>query len=78
MPIYDVKCRDCSKVSEVFVRGSEQTVRCPDCGSLELERLISSSYLIKTNSQTPGATCCGRSERCDSPPCSTGDSCHRH
>ena len=78
MPIYDFKCLDCGKVSEVFVRGSEQVPRCPDCGSTSLERLIPSSYMVRVSSQTPGNTCCGRTERCDVPSCSTGDTCRRH
>jgi putative FmdB family regulatory protein len=78
MPIYDFKCHQCGSVTEVFVRGADQAVNCPDCGSSNLERLISSSYVVKTDSQPPSTTCCGRAERCEVPPCSTGDSCRRH
>ncbi|MFC1893420.1 zinc ribbon domain-containing protein [Chloroflexota bacterium] len=78
MPIYDFKCRGCGKVSEVFVRGAEQVPHCPDCGSMNLERLMSSSYMFRTSSQAPGTTCCGRTEVCDTTPCSTGDTCRRH
>ncbi|TET58328.1 MAG: zinc ribbon domain-containing protein [Dehalococcoidia bacterium] len=78
MPIHDFRCLECGKVSEVLVRGTEQTLRCPDCGSANLERLISSSYVVKTGSQAPGTTCCGQTERCNAPPCSTGDTCRRH
>jgi len=78
MPIYDFRCLDCGKVSEIFIQSREQTLRCPDCGSANMERLMSSSYLVRTNSQAPGTTCCGRTERCDAPPCSTGDTCWRH
>ena len=78
MPIYDFRCLDCSKVSEVFIRGSEQVPHCPDCGSENLEKLISSSYMVKAGSQAPGTTCCGRTERCDTSPCATGDTCQRH
>jgi len=77
MPIHDFKCLECSKVSEVFVRDSEQAPCCPDCGSANLERLISSSYMVKTSSQAPGTTCCGQTERCDAPPCSAGNTCRR-
>ncbi|HEY33092.1 MAG TPA: zinc ribbon domain-containing protein [Dehalococcoidia bacterium] len=78
MPIYEFKCLDCSQVSEVFVRSSEQALRCPDCGSGNLEKLVSASYMIKSGSQAAGTTCCGRNERCDAPPCSTGDTCRRY
>jgi len=78
VPIYDFRCRECGKVSELFLRGADnQVVCCPDCGSEKLERLISASYMIKTSASAPGTTCCGRTERCETPPCSTGDVCHR-
>jgi len=77
MPIYEFRCLECGQVSEVFIRGNEQTSRCPDCGSVNLEKLMSSSYMVTTGSQAPGTTCCGRTERCDAPPCSTGDTCRR-
>jgi putative FmdB family regulatory protein len=78
MPIYDFKCLECGKVSEVFIRSSEQASRCPDCGTDKLEKQLSSSYMIKSGSQAPGTTCCGRAERCDASPCSAGDTCQRH
>jgi len=78
MPIYDFRCRDCGRVSEVFLRDSSQTARCPGCGSDNMERLISAAYMIKTETRAPGTTCCGRNERCDTPPCSTNEGCRRH
>ncbi len=78
MPIYDYKCGECGKVSEVFQRGlGGEPVKCPSCGSENLERIFSASYLIRTESATPGTTCCGRTERCEVPPCSEGDGCQR-
>lgn len=78
MPIYDYKCQECGKVSEILFRGtSDQAVHCPDCGSSSMERLISSSYVVKVGSQESGKTCCGRNERCETPPCSTGGACRR-
>jgi len=78
MPIYDYKCRECGRVSEIFLRSPDsEDIKCPDCGSNNLERLISASYMIKMNAPMPGTTCCGRAERCETPPCSTGDVCRR-
>ncbi len=78
MPIYDFECRECGKVSEIFFRHSGQAANCPDCGSENMERLISASYMVKTDVAASGTTCCGRTERCETPPCSTGGHCHRH
>jgi putative FmdB family regulatory protein len=77
MPIYDYSCRECGKVSEILVRTSEGEVRCPHCGSGDMGRLVSASYSIKMESADPGTTCCGRTERCETPPCSSGDVCRR-
>ena len=78
MPIYDFRCRDCGKVSELFVRGADsQAARCTGCGSENMEKLISSSYMIKMDAPQSGTTCCGRAERCETPPCSTGEKCER-
>jgi putative FmdB family regulatory protein len=77
MPIYDFKCRDCGRTSEVLLRTTGKMVFCPSCGSENMERLISASYMVKTDLSAPGTTCCGREERCATPPCSTRGTCHR-
>jgi putative FmdB family regulatory protein len=77
MPIYDYSCRECGEVSEVLVRALEGNARCPHCGSENIEKLVSASFSIKMSTAEPGATCCGREERCEKPPCSTGDTCGR-
>ena len=77
MPIYDYRCRECGSASELFLRSSNAEARCPHCGSENLERLISASYTIKMDAAAPGTTCCGRTERCETPPCSTEDVCRR-
>ena len=78
MPIYDFKCQECGTISEILLRSSDQAARCPDCGGENMERLISASYMVKTDVAGPGTTCCGRTERCETPPCSTGKVCQRH
>ncbi|HIE17091.1 MAG TPA: zinc ribbon domain-containing protein [Dehalococcoidia bacterium] len=77
MPIYDFKCRQCGEVSEILLRDSGQTARCSNCGSEDVEKLFTTSYLITTEPKMSGTTCCGRAERCDTPPCSTGGVCRR-
>ena len=77
MPIYDFKCQQCGGVTEIFVRSADHAVSCPHCGGNTMERLMSSSYMIRTDVPASGTTCCGKTERCETPPCSTGDICRR-
>ena len=79
MPIYEYRCQRCGQVSEFLVKTmfGDENRNCPHCGSGELEKLLSVPSLIKENTALPGHTCCGRTERCEMPPCSTGDLCRR-
>jgi putative FmdB family regulatory protein len=78
MPIYEYKCESCGHVSEVLVQGffSPGEPECPECGQ-KMQKLITSPSLLK-NTGNSGKTCCGREERCDKPPCSSGERCHRN
>lgn len=77
MPIYEYRCDRCGRTFEKLVRG-RGTVTCPDCGSVSLEKLLSTPALLSGRTARPtGQTCCGREERCDAPPCSTDDACWR-
>ena len=78
MPIYEYKCQECGEVSEILLRSTDsQAARCPNCGSHNLDRLLSVPSLLKGRAAASGTTCCGRAERCEAPPCSTGDICRR-
>ena len=79
MPIYEYRCQTCGTISELFVHGADtkQIVKCPCCESTYLEKLLSVPNLMKEKTSTPGHTCCGRAERCNAPPCSSGNGCHR-
>lgn len=82
MPIYEYKCRDCGKISELLVgvgQGSPE-IKCAFCSSINLEKIISKSFISKNVSiigSQGGGTCCGRTERCDKPPCSDNGTCSR-
>lgn len=79
MPIYEYKCQDCGGISEILtgVTGTNTAIVCKNCGSKNLTKLISVSF-ISSNTRPKGLTCCGREERCDTPPCSTGNgTCRR-
>jgi len=78
MPIYEYRCLECGRISEIFIRSLDsQNIQCPVCGSRRLDRLLSASYALRIDTPRPGATCCGRTERCETPPCSLDDSCRR-
>jgi putative FmdB family regulatory protein len=48
VPIYEFECRGCGHRFEELVRSSGGTeledVPCPECGSTDVERLLSTSY----------------------------------
>ena len=78
MPIYDYRCQECGKVSELLVRSlDDSSITCPECGSTNLTRLVAASAMVVMGPGAQGTTCCGRAERCEAPPCSTGDVCRR-
>jgi putative FmdB family regulatory protein len=79
MPVYDYTCQTCHKGFELFLRSYQiSEVSCPHCGSQAVEKKISApGVLVKTSSSRTETTCCGRDERCDTPPCSQGEVCHK-
>jgi putative FmdB family regulatory protein len=77
MPIYEYRCRTCNATFEVLVRGNN-AVTCPHCGGSSLDKLLSAPVMLSGQTARPaGRTCCGREERCDTPPCSEGGECRR-
>ena len=78
MPIFEYRCQECGRISEIFVnKADDGHIICSYCGSEKVERLISASHMLQTGTGVSGRTCCGRGERCAAPPCSTGDTCSR-
>jgi putative FmdB family regulatory protein len=80
MPIYEYKCKECGKVTEVFVRSLHQEIdlSCSQCNSKNLQKIFSTPAVIKAgNSAAKGLTCCGETERCETPPCSDGEACRK-
>jgi putative FmdB family regulatory protein len=79
MPIYEYRCHQCGATTEFLVgMGSKnQSLSCKQCGSPKLEKMISVSNSSKGEKRQSGHTCCGKEERCSTPPCSTGGSCRR-
>lgn len=82
MPIFEYKCRDCGKISEFLVGVSKDAaeIRCKFCKSTDLEKIFSKMNVSVGGhiiADQGGRTCCGRTERCEKPPCSDGGSCVR-
>ncbi|MGB2698380.1 MAG: zinc ribbon domain-containing protein [Candidatus Zixiibacteriota bacterium] len=80
MPIYEYKCIECGKTTEFFQKNLKQKnpITCPFCGSTKMEKLLSSPGAIRMGSATSkGSTCCGKTERCNTPPCSSDGECTR-
>jgi len=81
MPIYEYQCKDCGNVSEFLTgpgKNEDDAIFCRNCGSLNLERILSpSSFLNSATARVQGRTCCGREERCGKPPCSADGGCRR-
>lgn len=79
MPIHEYRCTTCGHVTEIFHKKlePEEDVVCPHCGSSELEKLISTPARVIMGDSSRGTTCCGRTERCDAPPCETDGLCKR-
>lgn len=79
MPIFEYRCNDCGKTSE-FLTGAHGSVviACKHCGSRAMEKIMSVAAMgSPARGKMPGRTCCGRAERCDKPPCTSGGAC-RH
>jgi len=82
MPIYEYKCKDCGKVSEFLVGVTKDAleIKCSFCNSKNLDKIFSQSF-VSTGGRIIGSqggkTCCGRAERCDTPPCSNDGVCKR-
>jgi len=61
-----------------MVGNEDVTVRCGKCGSQDMERIMSpAAFVLNSPGRNLGKTCCGREERCETPPCSAGGSCRR-
>jgi len=80
MPIYEYKCAQCGALFERLARIDEAAIQeCPECGGSGRKLLsVPAGITIKDNlSLSSGrrdncaqsSPCCGRAERCQTPPC---------
>ncbi|MDY6971481.1 MAG: zinc ribbon domain-containing protein [Thermodesulfobacteriota bacterium] len=79
MPIYEYRCTACGATSEYLIgMGKDEAISCKGCGSTKMERILSfASFMGGIPERVPGRTCCGREERCETPPCSDKGTCRR-
>jgi putative FmdB family regulatory protein len=66
MPLYEYLCTDCGSLSEILVSGSSEKVRCRNCGSGNVKKMLSAPAAFAAGSREripgPGDTaCCGSS-----------------
>jgi len=82
MPIYEYRCASCGETSS-FLEGvgkGKLELKCKYCGSNELQKVFSTISVLKSGrngNKQGGLTCCGRTERCENPPCNDEGSCKR-
>lgn len=79
MPLFEYLCEDCGKTFEILVRSSEDHPECGDCGSKNLNKLLSahSSMSGPAKNSMPGlgdTACCGSSPG-EAPGCAGPGSC---
>ncbi len=80
MPIFEFKCADCSSVFEELILGGrkQNEVKCPDCGSGNIKKLISAPFLPSSvgkpaNDDIAAGPCCGSSP--EEKGCTPGSCC---
>lgn len=66
MPIFEYKCLKCNTNMDIIVSSNSSELKCINCGSTELKKLISahSSLSGSNNNSMPGpndTACCGSS-----------------
>jgi len=73
MPIYEFKCLDCEKYIELLIMNSDEEIelKCPDCNSQELERVLSTtSYSMGSGK---GQKVSAQTKTCSAGSCTTWD-----
>jgi putative FmdB family regulatory protein len=60
MPLYEYSCEDCGTTFEQLVsaRNRDNGVECPECGSKDVERLLSAFAIGKSGTGSSTAASC--------------------
>ena len=76
MPIYNYVCQDCGRqVEAIVMRGDAEPTQCEACQGKLARLLAAPADYRQLRTRPPGKTCCGRDERCATPPCSGDSGC---
>lgn len=73
MPIYEFKCLKCEKFIELLIMNPDEEIelKCPDCNSQELERVLSTtSYSMGSGK---GQKVSAQTKTCSAGSCTTWD-----
>lgn len=70
MPLFEYRCRACDRPFEVLVTTrTTDGVRCPECASAAVERLIGLPAAGKVAEAGPATNCRGDGPPCGAPRC---------
>ena len=77
MPLYEYRCEPCDRIFETLIRSSGDEPHCPDCGSIDVNKLLSVPAAAQTANGRDGALPMGRpadpsSFGCGRPQCGSG------
>jgi len=77
MPLHEFRCEACGHGFELLVRSEEElrSAQCTACGGAKLARQFSTFAVQGGSDQSSPATCCGRPEPCEAPPCAEAGTC---
>ncbi len=54
MALFEYKCNDCRKISEILVFTNDETPECTHCGSTNLEKLLSTFAVSMSHNSSSG------------------------
>ncbi|MBN1336694.1 MAG: zinc ribbon domain-containing protein [Deltaproteobacteria bacterium] len=78
MPLYEYRCTACATVFEHLQGPEEPDPSTSPCCGAPVERLLSAAAPHRNlPPRASGRTCCGREERCETPPCQGTGRCER-
>ncbi|MFN7181071.1 MAG: FmdB family zinc ribbon protein [Planctomycetota bacterium] len=74
MPVYEYRCKKCGKMFEILVFGTPQKIKCENCGSKQVKRLLS-TFGIGGENKGSTPTTSPSSSGCSSSSCGSCSGC---